>query len=67
MIIQVTCKHSLKIRNSYKNITKLGVQKQGVVNNAAIKSIQHHLKQNPNNTYLFENADGTCILKWKLK
>ena len=47
------------IFNSYKNITKSGVQKQDIVNDAAIKSIQHYLSKYPNNTYLFENADGT--------
>ena len=47
------------IFNSYKNITKSGVQKQDIVNGAAIKSIQHYLNKHPNNTYLFENDDGT--------
>ena len=49
------------IFNSYKNITKSGVQKQDIVNATAIKSMRHYLKQHPINNYLFENADGTPL------
>ena len=55
------------IFNSYKNILKTGVQRENIINNAAIKSIQHYLNKHPNNTYLFENDDGTPMTSTQME